>query len=165
MSEQARVVAVLVSGPALSSILSMVLASVPTLRVRPFETVAALATYMRLAPVDLVVSDFDSRSAPADGVAQALHGDATLAGRDFQIIALASQVTSEMKAASITAGIDEIIIKPMSPRYLLERVLSRLQHRSRPPKGRWSAPDATRQAPLSGSNVIPLFGHRLETQP
>src|SRR5262245_61539355 len=130
MSEPAKVVAVLVSNPALSSILSMVLASVPTLRVRPFESELALTTYMRLAPVDLILSDFDSQSAPADRVAQALHTDRSLERRSFQVIALASEVTAEMKKASISAGIDEIIVKPMSPKYLLERVLSRLQRRS-----------------------------------
>jgi DNA-binding response OmpR family regulator len=163
MSEQARVVAVLVSNPALSSILSMVLASVPTLRVRSFETEAALTTYMRLAPVDLVVADFDSRSAPADRVAQALRSDNSIDRHDFQVIALASEVTAETKTASITAGIDEIIIKPMSPKYLLERVLSRLQRRPRPAARapvRARRPDVAR----SGANVIPLFGRRVETQ-
>ncbi len=162
MSEPAKVVAVLVSNPALSSILSMVLASVPMLRVRPFESELALTTYMRLAPVDLIVSDFDSPNAPADRVAQALHSDKSLERRNFQIIALASQVTAETKRASIRAGIDEIIVKPMSPKYLLERVLSRLQRRAQqaPRPIRRAAPDDIARA---GSNVIPLFGRKLET--
>ncbi len=162
MSEPAKVVAVLVSNPALSSILSMVLASVPMLRVRPFESELALTTYMRLAPVDLIVSDFDSPNAPADRVAQALHNDKSLERRNFQIIALASQVTAETKRASIRAGIDEIIVKPMSPKYLLERVLSRLQRRGQqaPRPIRRPAPDDIARA---GSNVIPLFGRKLET--
>ena len=133
MSEPAKVVAVLVSNPALSSILSMVLASAPSLRVRPFESAAALTTYMRLAPVDLIGSDFDSQSAPADRVARALHDDRSLERQKFQVIALASEVTAEMKKASISAGIDEIIVKPMSPKYLLERVLSRLHRHPAPP--------------------------------
>ncbi len=162
MSEPAKVVAVLVSNPALSSILSMVLASVPSLRVRPFESEVALTTYMRLAPVDLIVSDFDSQSAPADRVARALHDDRSLERQKFQVIALASEVTAEMKKASISAGIDEIIVKPMSPKYLLERVLSRLQHRpALPPR----APGRTDRRDLSqaGGNVIPFFRRRLET--
>ena len=161
MSEPAKVVAVLVSNPALSSILSMVLASVPTLRVRPFESEVALTTYMRLAPVDLIVSDFDSQIAPADRVAQALHADRSLERRDFQVIALASEVTAEMKKASISAGIDEIIVKPMSPKYLLERVLSRLQRSSQAPR----APGRPVRRDISGANgnVIPLFGRKLET--
>ncbi len=162
MSEPAKVVAVLVSNPALSSILSMVLASVPSLRVRPFESEVALTTYMRLAPVDLIVSDFDSQSAPADRVARALHDDRSLERQKFQVIALASEVTAEMKKASISAGIDEIIVKPMSPKYLLERVLSRLQ---RPPPLPPRTPGRTDRRDLSqaGSNVIPFFRRRLET--
>jgi two-component system phosphate regulon response regulator PhoB len=155
MAEQAKVVAVLVSNPALSSILSMVLASVPSLRVRPFDTQLALTTYMRLAPVDLVVSDFDSERAPADRVARDLHADTHLERADFQMIALASRVTRETQKASISAGIDEIIIKPMSPKYLLERVLARLNRRSGP------APRPPAR-PLP-SNVIPLFGPRPQT--
>jgi two-component system, OmpR family, phosphate regulon response regulator PhoB len=157
MSEPAKVVAVLVSNPALSSILSMVLASAPSLRVRPFESATALTTYMRLAPVDLIVSDFDSQSAPPDRVARALHDDRSLERQKFQVIALASEVTAEMKKASISAGIDEIIVKPMSPKYLLERVLSRLQRHPSDP----SPPRPRRD--YMGSNVVPLFGHRPQT--
>jgi two-component system, OmpR family, phosphate regulon response regulator PhoB len=162
MSEQAKVVAVLVANPALSSILSMVLASVPTLRVRPFESETALTTYMRLAPVDLLVCDFDSRNAPADRVAEALRRDKTLTRRSFQVIALASEVTAQTKRVSISAGIDEIIVKPMSPKYLLERVLSRLQRRAAS-SPRASTRAVPRDLSLAGSNVIPLFGHRLQT--
>ena len=59
MTVQPRTVAILVSNPALSSILGMVLAATPSLRVRPFESLLALSTYMRLAPVDLIVADLD----------------------------------------------------------------------------------------------------------
>jgi two-component system, OmpR family, phosphate regulon response regulator PhoB len=162
MSEQAKVVAVLVANPALSSILSMVLASAPTLRVRPFESEAALTTYMRLAPVDLIVCDFDSSHARADRVAQALRHNSTLTRRSFQMVALASEVTAETKKVSISAGIDEIIVKPMSPRYLLERVLSRLQ-RPAAPNPRAATGVVPRDASRAVSNVIPLFGRRLET--
>lgn len=165
MNEQAKVVAILVSNPALSSILTMVLASVPSLRVRPFESQLALSTYMRLAPVDLIVSDFDSERAPADKVARELHGDLSLERRDFQVIALASRVTSETKYASIRAGIDEIIVKPMSPKYLLERVLSRLQRVQTPlvRRPRTRAYQLPADYAAVASNVIPLFGRKLQT--
>jgi CheY-like chemotaxis protein len=158
MTDQAKVVAVLVANPALSSILTMVLASVPSLRVRPFDSQIALTTYMRLAPVDLIVSDFDSDRAPADRVARELHADTRLERRDFQMIALASTVTDQTKTASISSGIDEIIVKPMSPKYLLERVLSRLQRRSQPP----ARGLRERSREFAGTNVIPLFGRRLQ---
>jgi DNA-binding response OmpR family regulator len=160
MAEPIRTVAILVANPALSSILSMTLAGAWTLRVRPFETQLGLTTYMHLAPADLVVADFDSEPARADHLATDLRADRAVAFRDFQIIALASALTLETKAASLHAGIDEIIMKPMSPKYLVERVLSRLartkpspQSERRPTlrRGDWS---------VFGDNVVPLARYR-----
>jgi two-component system phosphate regulon response regulator PhoB len=128
LAEPFHTVTVLVGSPALSSILSMTLAAAPSLRVRPFESQLALTTYLRLAPADLVVVDFDSAAARADRLAEDLRGDRSI-GSEMQIIALASKLSVEVKAASIHAGIDEIIMKPMSPKYLLERVLARLSKR------------------------------------
>jgi DNA-binding response OmpR family regulator len=156
MSEPLKTVAVLVANPALSSILSMTLAGASSLRVRPFETQLALMTYLRLAPADLVVADFDSVPARADRLAEDLRHDRTIGARQLQVIALASAMTAEAKAASIHAGIDEVIMKPMSPKYLVERVLARLANRKA------TAPD--RRASLRkrdwssfGDNVVPLF--------
>jgi DNA-binding response OmpR family regulator len=123
-------------------------------------------TYLHLAPADLVVADFDSVPSRADRLAQDLRADRAIASPDLQIIALASALTPETKAASIHAGIDEIIMKPMSPKYLVERVLARLAKvrlATRPavPDGRetvrhdWSR---------FGDNVVPLFGRKLEPQ-
>jgi len=148
MAGPAKTVAILVSNPALSSILTVVLAAAPSLRVRPFETLEALTVYMRLAPVDLLVLDFDCEHAPAPRAAREVFADSGIDPR-FQLVALASDVSPEVKQASVRAGIDEIIVKPMSPRYLLERVLSRLQRAEPRP-----APRAPRKWP---SNVVPLF--------
>jgi DNA-binding response OmpR family regulator len=136
MAEPIKTVAVLVANTALSSILSMTLAGSPSLRVRPFDTRLALTTYLHLAPADLVVADFDSANARADLLAADLRHDAAIHSPGLQIIALASSLTADAKAASIHAGIDEIIMKPMSPRYLVERVLARLAKRERkiPPR-------------------------------
>ena len=159
MPEPLKTVAILVANPALSSILSMTLASAPSLRVRPFETEIALRSYLRLAPVDLVVADFDSLPARADRLAERLRTDVEIPKR-LQIIALASELPTDAKAASIEAGIDEIIMKPMSPRYLVERVLARLararqpERRKGPNKRDWSS---------FGSNVVPLFQHTPES--
>jgi two-component system phosphate regulon response regulator PhoB len=153
MPEPLKTVAVLVANPALSSILSMTLAAVPSLRVRPFDTEAAMLSYLRLAPADLVVADFDSLPARADRLASRLRADPAV-HRRLHIIALASQVSIDTRTASKHAGIDEIIMKPMSPRYLVERVLARLAiARREAPRGLnrrdWSA---------YGSNIVPLFG-------
>jgi DNA-binding response OmpR family regulator len=158
MRENLRTVALLVANPALSSILSMTLAGVPSLRVRPFETEIALKTYLRLAPADLVVADFDSLPARADRLAERLREDGAISKR-LQIIALASELSLDLRARAGHAGIDEIIMKPMSPRYLVERVLARLGKPRLPERRRglnkrdWST---------FGDNVVPLFGPRAE---
>ena len=146
-----KTVAVLVANPALSSILSTTLAGSPALRVRPFDTELALRTYLQLAPVDLVVADFDGGESPAGR----LRADGTIP-RGVQVIALAGTLSAESKAASIKAGIDEIIMKPMSPRYLVERVLARLSW------PRLERPRRTVQRDWSafGDNVVPLFEPR-----
>ena len=167
MAELLRTIAILVANPALSSILSMTLASVPSLRVRPFESEIALITYLRLAPADLVVCDFDSAAARADHLAEALRADPKLESRDFQIIALASSMSEETKQASIHSGINEIIMKPMSPKYLVERVLSRLARRAAQITAASGYRGVDRRTPIApsarlarapfGDNVVPLF--------
>ena len=150
MAANAKVVAIFVSNPALGSILAAVLAANPGLRVRSFESQLALTTYMRLAPVDLIVADFDGEVL-AHHLAVDLRADMRLERRDFQLLALASAITPELKTVSVRAGIDEIILKPMSPKYLLERVLSRLARRA--------AAQLRKPAPVQWpANVIPLFG-------
>ena len=157
MAEPIKTVAVLVANPALSSILSMTLAGASSLRVRPFDTQLALMTYLHLAPADLVVADFDSIASRADRLAEDLKHDRAIASPGLQIIALASTLTPETKAASIHAGIDEIIMKPMSPKYLVERVLARLAKK----KAASARPE--RRASLRrkdwssfGDNVVPM---------
>lgn len=163
MAEPHKTIAVLVANPALSSILTAVLASVPRFRVRPFESELALTVYMRLAPVDLVVTDFDAENARADLVTRDLREDSGIERPDFQVIALASSVTPETKTLCIKAGIDEVIVKPMSPRYLLERVQSRLEQRATTNRSmhqtlRRLAPKSPQLPDLSAfDNVIPLW--------
>jgi len=161
MAEPIKTVAVLVANPALSSILSMTLAGVSSLRVRPFDTQLALTTYLRLAPADLVVADFDSIPSRADKLVEDLRHDSIIGARDLQVIALASALTPETKMASIHAGIDEIIMKPMSPKYLVERVLARLAKKKADAS---SALRPERRASLRkrdwssfGDNVVPLM--------
>ena len=160
MAEPIKTVAILVANPALSSILSMTLAGVSSLRVRPFDTQLALTPYLRLAPADLVVADFDSIPSRADKLAEDLRHDRIIGARELQVIALASALTPETKMASIHAGIDEIIMKPMSPRYLVERVLARLAKKRAAPG---AIPRSDRRASLRkrdwssfGDNVVPL---------
>ncbi|MDR3475235.1 MAG: hypothetical protein P4M09_26585 [Devosia sp.] len=176
MQQPVKVVAVLAANPALSSVLSAVLASTPSLRVRQFESQIALQTYMRLSVVDLLVADFDCEAAPAAALARLLRLDDTLVRRGFQIIALAGDVTEDLKQASIASGIDEVIVKPMSPKYLLERVRSRLKQPAFRPGGPSPAPVRREWLPTRppaslsasyaarGDNVVQLFtSQRLPT--
>ena len=148
MAATLKTVALLVANPALSSILSSTLAGAPSLRVRPFESLVALTAYMRLAHADIVVLDVGD----AEASAAALRQDRGIASRDLQIIALASSLTADRRLDAV----NEVIIKPMSPRYLVERVLARLTIAQRPErrmrglyKRDWSA---------FGDNIVPLFG-------
>ena len=165
MAEPHKTIAVLVANPALSSILTMVLASIPSFRVRPFDSELALTIYMRLAPVDLVVTDFDAENARADLVTRDLRDDSGIENAGFQVIALASSVTPETKNLCIRAGIDEVIVKPMSPKYLLERVQSRLRQRLPAPQSihhtlrRMTPKPAPTPDYRTGTNVIPLWTH------
>jgi two-component system phosphate regulon response regulator PhoB len=158
VAEPSRTIAVLVANPALSSILSMVLASVPSFRVRPFDSELGLVTYMRLAPVDVVVTDFDSANARADRVTRDLRADTTIAYHDYQVIALATEVSPETKNLCIASGIDEVIVKPMSPKYLLERVQSRLARRAAQTSSKSIRSGSLRRPDFSQyGNVIPLW--------
>lgn len=161
MAEPIKTVAVLVANPALSSILSMTLAGSSALRVRPFDTQLALTTYLHLAPADLVVADFDSVPSRADRLAEDIRHDRQISSRNLQIIALASALTADTKAASIHAGIDEIIMKPMSPKYLVERVLARLKKKVALPERRALLRDKDWSG--FGDNVVPLFRPQPET--
>lgn len=129
MSAAVKTVAILAATPALSAILAAALAANPLLRVREFETGKALRTYMRIAPVDLLVSDYDNADDRADTLAQSLRHDTALERRNFQIIALSRSVEAVARSGPAGAAIDEVILKPMSPMYLVERVLSRLRKR------------------------------------
>jgi len=154
MASGSAVVAILVSNPALSALLAATLAGSPSLRIRPFESEVALVTYMRLAPVDMLVVDLDD-AVGGERLCRRLRADTQLDRRDFQVIALSARIDAALRAASLAAGIDEVLVKPMSPRYLLERVLARLTRRPAP------APDLPRRAPPRQAawpaNVVPLF--------
>jgi DNA-binding response OmpR family regulator len=159
MTAPLKTVAVLVANPALSSILSMTLAGARALRVRAFETEGGLRAYLQVAPADLVVADFDSLPARADRLAERLRGDEVMSAR-LQIVALASARSVEAQLTSNREGIDEIIMKPMSPRYLVERVLARLARARVPeiPRGFHKRDWST-----FGANVVPLFRAAPET--
>lgn len=110
---------------ALSSVLASVLGTDSSLRVREFNSPAALHAYMRIARVDILICDFDHEESPAGQLVYGLRRDELIESPYFAAIALTRLITGEMRHASVRSGIDEVIVKPMSPRHLLARVKAR----------------------------------------
>lgn len=123
MVEPLKTVAILAAQPALNALLSAVLAGAPNLRVRSFESDVALEVYMRITRVDLLVVDCDDIEPE---VLTRLRGDPDIVVPGFRALALATELDRNLKRRCDAAGLTEIIVKPMSPRYLLERVQARL---------------------------------------
>ena len=130
MTQPAKVVAIIAASPALSSLLAMVVAGDRTLKVRIFESELELIAYMRLAPIDMLVCDFDREERPAHEMVEGIRLNRDLLSQDVPVIALTRHVTPPMRHQAISAGIDEVVIKPMSPRHLLQRIQVRLRTRS-----------------------------------
>lgn len=152
MAQSLKTVAILAVQPALNSLLAGVLAESRDLRVRSFESELALQVYMRIAKVDLVVLDSDGIGLDAIWM---LRNDADSESPDFSTIVLTSLISQGFREECAGAGVSEVIVKPMSPRHLVERVQARLRA-SRPqrvaPRVRVAEEDYSRFA-----NVVPLW--------
>ena len=171
MTEPAKVVAIIAANPALSSLLAMVVAGDSRLKVRVFDTELDLIAYMRLAPVDMLVCDFDREGRPAYEMVEGIRLNGALVSQDVPVIALTRAITPPMRHQAISAGIDEVIIKPMSPRHLLQRIQTRLRSRSVVGVlGGYRGPDRRNRIAVQTpqpmparrvtDNVVPLFPDR-----
>ncbi len=171
VSEPTKVVAIIAANTALSSLLAMVVAGDSHLKVRQFESEIDLIAYMRIAPLDMLVCDFDREGRPAYEMVESIRLNNALISQDVPVIALTRTITPPMRHQAISAGIDEVIIKPMSPRHLLQRIQARLRSRSVVGVlGGYRGPDRRNRAPLptphpvptrrATDNVIPLFPDR-----
>ena len=177
MIEEPKVVAILTENVALSSILHMVLAEQNQLRVREFESEEMLSLYMHIAPVDLLICDYDQPDNDAVPLVRRLRAKPGLVRKEFQVVALSKTVSSSTKAACVSAGIDELIVKPMSPAYLEKRVMARLREGARhfAIDTIYAGPERRNEVPLPTlsqgfpnydySNVIPLFGSEMSSRP
>ena len=149
MSEPSKVVAIIAANPALSSLLAMVVAGDCHLKVRQFDSETDLIAYMRIAPVHMLVCDFDREGRPAYEMVEGIRLNNDLISQDVPVIALTRAITMPMRHQAISAGIDEVIIKPMSPRHLLQRIQARLRHRSIVGVlGGYRGPERRNRAPL-----------------
>lgn len=169
MQFETKVVAVYSSNKALLALLNMVLSERNELRVRSFDTETALIEYMQAAPVHLLIVDDNAADYDPAELLKQLRQDETERFPSFQVIRLSRNVTAGMKAHCAAIGVDEVIAKPMSPKYLEDRVLTRLSQkpsrlldranfaleRRRQPRPR-SVPSDRFARPKS--NVVPLFG-------
>jgi two-component system phosphate regulon response regulator PhoB len=175
VTEPAKVVAIIAANTALSSLLGMVVAGDSRLKVRVFESELELIAYMRLAPVHMLVCDFDREGRPAYEMVEGIRLNGDLVSRDVPVIALTRSITPPMRHQAISAGIDEVIIKPMSPRHLLQRIQTRLRSRSVVGVlGGYRGPDRRNRISMppvqpvparrSTDNVIPLFPDRRKPQ-
>lgn len=168
MRQDIRTVAVCTASPALTAILSAVLAAKVGLRVRQFESKAGLTTYMQLAPVALLVCDIED----ADMVAT-IRRDEKLADSSLEVIALTRALTRKERQQAVVSGIDEVILKPMSPAYLLERVLDRMARRAErlgAAESQGPADRRQRSVPVATyrrvtDNVVQLFPHSWQPNP
>jgi DNA-binding response OmpR family regulator len=173
--EPAKVVAIIAANPALSSLLAMVVAGDSHLKVRQFETEIELITYMRLARLDLLVCDFDRTGRPAHELVESIRLNPDLISQEVPVIALTRSITPPMRHQAISAGIDEVLVKPMSPRHLLQRIQARLRHRGVVGvSGGYRGPDRRNRIALPTpqphptrrvtDNVVPLFPDRRKPQ-
>lgn len=127
MAQAMPTIAVLSSSPALTSILGATLRREHRWRVREFRDSRALNAYMRIAPLAVLVSDYELGRTTAAEIAMALRADEMVVSRDLQIIALSRCIDRGMRERCREAGIHEVLAKPMSPLYLEERIRERLK--------------------------------------
>lgn len=125
MVERKKNVAVLTQSPALSSIIAMVLDCEEHLNVQTFSNGEVLKRHARIAPIDLIISDYQVGASSAPQLAIELRQISSKP--TFRFILLATYVDAQIKQACTFANIDEVIVKPMSPLFLRDRVLAQLQ--------------------------------------
>jgi len=164
MIAEKKYVAILTSSPALGSILAMVLDCEEHLVVQVFSSAHNLKQHMRIVPIDLIICDYDIGDSSAPKLAIDLR--ATDLRRDFKIIVLAETISAQTRQACKFSAIDEVIVKPMSPIFVRDRVLSRLDTGDKSQNNgrrqtRISASDFFGQKPDNESNnVINLFANK-----
>lgn len=121
-----KVVGILTQNSALSSILAMVLRDISGLRLREFSSAAHLLRYADIAPLDLLILDYQLADRSAPDVLNSLRSNPNIDVQSLQTITMIKNIDRELQASVVNAGIDEIIVKPMSPAYIKERVSARL---------------------------------------
>jgi DNA-binding response OmpR family regulator len=161
MPSRALSIAMLAANPALAGILARALELDGGHKVATFEGIAALTTYLRIAPVDVVLLDTELPGAPAIDIARGLRSHVKLASDDFAILAL-TQTPPPFHRPLLAAGIDEVLTKPVTPNRLLTAVeaLCAPQREIAVSNGPMVKvfEGSVAASPVRVGNVIPLFG-------
>lgn len=153
-------IAMLAGNPALAGILQRALRDDGGHEVASFVGIEALTTFLRISPIDVVLLDTDLPGSPVVDIAKGLRQHLRLASPDFRIIALTRTPTPFHRPLR-DAGIDRVLVKPVTPGQVLETVEAMFQPlravalaASQP-----HLPAASSTAsPARIGNVIPLFG-------
>lgn len=142
MPRQQATLALLANSPALASILAATLGEGGDRRVRTFDSLTELGSYMRIAPVDAIIADFDLADGNLADFSHELRYGALTLTAPLVILALTRVVSPQMQHRCAEAGIHEVIVKPMSPGYIAERVSAHLAHIPQRARGTQRAPAA-----------------------
>ncbi|MCZ4271191.1 two-component system response regulator [Maritalea porphyrae] len=169
-----KVVGIVAQNRALSSILAMMLRDCQDMRVRVFETHKALQIYLRIAPIHLLLCDYQLNDMSCPQLVSSLKSNPQMHTENMQIVALTRNIDRNMQREIGITGIDEVIVKPMSPAYIRERVTARLalpaKFRRIPVRNNSLAKrvdayiETIRPAQDTPSNVVQLFAQRQPTR-
>lgn len=166
MTLKLRSIAVLAANPAFASILSRTLEDGGMHRVPVFETLPALSTFLRIAPVDLAILSLDAPWSELVHIVRGLKAAPHNANPLLEVIVLTH--APPLVQAPARTGIAAVLSKPVAPAELMaavEDVLAGKVPARRPPVRHVPAarkPHTLATTPQAGTdgNVISLFGFR-----
>lgn len=127
MARKLRTIAVLTENNAYGSIVQMVLAGNSAWRVRLFSTGQELESYARIVDIDVLVCDVDFGENNANFMLRLITRLRLTSGSVRRVIVTTRSLANWSYPQSIGAGVDEVLIKPMSPVYLSERVAAHVE--------------------------------------
>lgn len=164
-----RKIAFLVANTAFGDIVGGDLRGDARLQVYAFQTIEAVMTFMRIAPVHLVLLDADSLRTDAATAVNALRRQPRLVNDAFSVMML-TRAAPAFHEALLAQGVDVAHSRPVSPARLLDSVLTELNLHPAGPMvdGTYRGPDRRRPRgalrtslpQIRHGNVIPLFGQR-----
>jgi CheY-like chemotaxis protein len=169
MTSHNRSIAMLAGNPAFAAIFSRAMEDTGVYRVPVFESVMALSTFLRIAPVDVAVLNLDVPWNELVETAHSLKHAHRSANPLLDIIVLVQ--AEPLVAPSPDSGISAALTKPTTPAQLMAAIDKVLAEQQRPRPGHIRHVPAARRASITPAmhpivervgNVIPLFAHGRE---